>query len=550
MALRSRQKNTVTLMPFLAVLLCTMGALIMLLIVVAKDVQDAAVSQVTIPDSLAAETAQLQQSLDEIDWLAEEYRKSHSTLQEEVAARRARLAFLEDQTRRRLDEAAILLRTQNELKRGRTTNLENAQAAQRSLDLKQKEVAAAMRELQNLRSASAKRSYSITPAMNKNGTRRRPMFIECRDNSVILQPEGIVLTEADFITAGRPDAPLDVALRSQQQYFAECGANDAPYPLVVVRPSGASLFPAVRASLGSWVSDFGYELVDEDWKIQYPQANPEIKSRVESQIVGARQRVMMYVSQQRDEMQNRQTGGTYRVGRGGVVERVDASPKIASRESYFAGEKSSSSATSSATQTQNTGETFSRASNAANSAESEENYSADQSENQSENTAENNSREHGFGLGKTQKTSTPQEFPDLAPHQLYSDSQIGENARNAYNAQQAKENWGLRDAESTARGVTRSVRVICGSDFIELPQQSGLLRPHRIDTTINAPAATQEFVVQLWEFMESWGIAGANMYWKPVLKVTVAPGAESAFEQFQKQLDRSGFVIERDTNRK
>jgi hypothetical protein len=45
--------------------------------------------------------------------------------------------------------------------------------------------------------------------------------------------------------------------------------------------------------------------------------------------------------------------------------------------------------------------------------------------------------------------------------------------------------------------------------------------------------------------IESWGMAAAGMYWRPVLQVSVAPGAEPRFEELRRLLDGSGLAVER-----
>ena len=49
----------------------------------------------------------------------------------------------------------------------------------------------------------------------------------------------------------------------------------------------------------------------------------------------------------------------------------------------------------------------------------------------------------------------------------------------------------------------------------------------------------------VWERMESWGIAGRGMYWRPLLQVDVAPGAERRFVELAALLEGSGMMVER-----
>jgi hypothetical protein len=55
----------------------------------------------------------------------------------------------------------------------------------------------------------------------------------------------------------------------------------------------------------------------------------------------------------------------------------------------------------------------------------------------------------------------------------------------------------------------------------------------------------QQFVSGIWTHMERWGMAVAGGFWKPVLKVRVAPGGEARFQELTRLLEDSGMEIER-----
>ena len=60
-------------------------------------------------------------------------------------------------------------------------------------------IAAAKEKLEQAKSAGQKpQAFAVVPYDGKNGTRRRPIYIECRGDAVVLQPEGIVFRESDF----------------------------------------------------------------------------------------------------------------------------------------------------------------------------------------------------------------------------------------------------------------------------------------------------------------------------------------------------------------
>ena len=49
-----------------------------------------------------------------------------------------------------------------------------------------------------------------------------------------------------------------------------------PYPLIVVRPSGAAIYGIAQRAIHSSDFQFGYELVEEDWELKYPAADPQL----------------------------------------------------------------------------------------------------------------------------------------------------------------------------------------------------------------------------------------------------------------------------------
>ena len=53
------------------------------------------------------------------------------------------------------------------------------------------------------------------------------------------------------------------------------------------------------------------------------------------------------------------------------------------------------------------------------------------------------------------------------------------------------------------------------------------------------------FVSNIWDRIETWGIAVAGGYWKPVLHVNVAQGADERFRELQTLLDGSGLEVKR-----
>ena len=52
-----------------------------------------------------------------------------------------------------------------------------------------------------------------------------------------------------------------------------------------------------------------------------------------------------------------------------------------------------------------------------------------------------------------------------------------------------------------------------------------------------------KFVAAVWEHMQTWGIAGRGMYWKPVLYVHPSPTGHQRAADLKVLLDRSGLEV-------
>jgi hypothetical protein len=105
--------------------------------------------------------------------------------------------------------------------------------------------------------------------------------------------------------------------------------------------------------------------------------------------------------------------------------------------------------------------------------------------------------------------------------------------------------WGLRDASEAAVAVTRPIRVDCYADRLVLVPEEGNHSPRTVPLDGPAEGSIDKFISAVWEHMDSWGIAGKGMYWRPVLKVRVAPGGQRRFAEISRLLEDSGLTVER-----
>ena len=113
-------------------------------------------------------------------------------------------------------------------------------------------------------------------------------------------------------------------------------------------------------------------------------------------------------------------------------------------------------------------------------------------------------------------------------------------------AQQRGSNWGLPNRSQGATGITRPIQVILANEGLYLLPETGTrgdILPFPIESDLQAQM--DPFVSSVWDRMKSWGIAGQSMYWKPVLTVSVQPGAETKFAELNALLQDSGIVVKR-----
>lgn len=291
----SENSSLVGLFPFLAVLLCTMGALLVLLVVLAqragqKIAAESHPAPITEPETASAvdlaqqleETRKRQQKLEQLR------EQGESRLQEE----KERLTHLEEHTRRLEHELAKLSLAAQQLEATEKNQSVDREQAESELERLQQLIVDTEEQLEQMREeASGKHSYAIVPFKGQNGTYRKPIYIECSREGIILQPEGLLFQRSDFADLSWPGNPLAAALRASREYLNAQASRSGepeppdPYPLILVRPDGINQYLAARQAIASSGSDFGYEFIDGDWKIDFPDLPDPQLSRVQHHAV-------------------------------------------------------------------------------------------------------------------------------------------------------------------------------------------------------------------------------------------------------------------------
>jgi hypothetical protein len=105
--------------------------------------------------------------------------------------------------------------------------------------------------------------------------------------------------------------------------------------------------------------------------------------------------------------------------------------------------------------------------------------------------------------------------------------------------------WGLPEVASGAIPLTRSIKIDCHHDRLVMAPEPGASPGKTIALGPRTADAVDELILAVWERIRSWGMAGKAMYWRPVLQVSVVPGAEQRFEELTSLLEGSGLVIQR-----
>ena len=217
---RSAAAQRITLFPFLAVLICTMGALLVLLVVISKRAQATAETAQKESTANAIAAVHAQQTA-----LADDSKKLHalrSQITNHLAERRRSLGHIEDHMRR-LGEQVRQLQAASEQTEGKSGDQSKSlQALKNELNALDETKSELQELIDELRASAPKTtSYRIVPYHGSNGTARRPIYLECTKEGVYFQPEGILITEKDFARPLGPENPLAAGIRAQSSFLRE-----------------------------------------------------------------------------------------------------------------------------------------------------------------------------------------------------------------------------------------------------------------------------------------------------------------------------------------
>lgn len=332
---RRGDKTVPALFPFLAVLLCTVGALVLILVLTVTN------SHASAKRDVENAMAEIKDTSDLMQVVSEELEAQREGLKSKVERRRRDLADIEDHISR-------LTKTLNQLvdKMERIQSDVSITEADRSG--KTDEVADLRKEIEQKKlelideidkQKKRKPAFAIIPYVGANGTSRRPVYLECTKEGIVVQPEGLLISLNDLKPPFGPGNPLDAALRvlrlAYQQKDATFGISQPPYPLLVIRPDGSQSFALAREAMGGWDDQYGYELVDNEMELKFPPSVAGLKEQLTTtiEIAKRRQKTLIasmprHIVQQESEdgwdvidasNSTQQSGGINSLGSGGNV---------------------------------------------------------------------------------------------------------------------------------------------------------------------------------------------------------------------------------------
>lgn len=302
---RPRSKLQVTTFPFLAVLLCAMGSLMLLLFIMDRRAKIAAQHAVAKASAERKKRTEDEEQARQAEWekAKEALRQSLQQQENQLLVDVRGVQQAADGAKQKLvivqaEHQDLQERIQGETKRLKALQMQiDAQRASLSdaekKDLKTRaELLEATRELADLEKAfqamlalraKQKHVYSVVPYHGKQGDTRTPVYVECLAEGLLFHPEKKLL---DRWTLSPDSLRREVESRSGPLAFERTqkeksrtleAGRKGPYVLFLIRPEGIANYYKAQAGLKGYELDFGYEVVDSDWVLDFqgdPNARP------------------------------------------------------------------------------------------------------------------------------------------------------------------------------------------------------------------------------------------------------------------------------------
>lgn len=572
---RKRRRETgvaVSLFPFLAVLICTMGVLIVMLVMAvsssADKAQDAKIEQA---EQFKIAEAALLDELDLEEFRVRSLSQMRPNLKRRLEAEKLKRSHLDDEIIKLTDEFKAL-NDQFEVLTLDNDAAQESQAAdsQQISDLK-KQIEQRRLDLAALKQEVKGRPvlYSIVPTKTAAGTDRRPIYIECTADGIVLRPSGIRISLDDFTKPILPGNPLDVGLLTTREYWNRFDSGDSlgePYPLIVVRPGGATSYAIARRAMSSWDDEFGYELVEQSKQLNWGDVDSNLTRELQKAIAIAKNRQIEQVAaglaswfsegsrsssslagqplsggsrggemvapagseRPSDRIGNADRGESYRQGSSGFKA---SSRNSGSRKNSTQSEQGSFNGIAGNPERLDTSkdDSLSRFASAQDTPTGRPLTTQAAMQASAKKSSGNTSGGNVGSKFQQDPVALSQKVPEVAPL-----------------SESRGENWALPTRTPGATPYRRPIRVDCFENYY-LVHRGGLERDTtRIAINDSVNIAIDELVNEVWNQIEGWGMAEIGGYWKPVLRLTTTDiqGASKA-DELARKLENSGIEVER-----
>lgn len=305
---------TVNLFPFLAVLLCMMGALVFLLIALSSrvgvDPSEVVIATAPIvslepvepiepeiirptlrlPDPVIHDAEVIGATLtqDDVDGpLLKRIAELERLLAERKSVRIEREAMADSAA----EESARLSAELAALKTQLSRLAEQRRLAAKKLSDSETLVDQAVAKLAKLNDDLAEKAqqprarqtkFRLLPYDRTTGTQRHPIVVECVEDGYRFAIEGLDIPAKSFRGQTIESNPLIDGVNALAAFYSRRG--ERPYVLLVVRPEGIESFQIARGILQRNRRDWGYELIPEnvdlDWPITTPGAYDELLAAI------------------------------------------------------------------------------------------------------------------------------------------------------------------------------------------------------------------------------------------------------------------------------
>ncbi|MBI1913217.1 MAG: hypothetical protein HYS12_00410 [Planctomycetes bacterium] len=298
--MRRRNQLRPDTFPFLAVLLCTMGSLILVLMILdrrarlaARDRAEEAWARAEKEE--AEETARLRRQQETHRLARLEHHRFQvtrlTTQEKELRAEYERVRSRLEATLRSLhegeqEEAGLAQRrfdTAKQLEQarqglaGRKERLVQVERRSGEIRTERERLSADLLRLEEsltqLRQQRQReqRTWSVVPYVGRRGRNSRPFYLECTSSGLIFHPDHLTL---DSSRVGMEPLVKEVKRRIDQRRQATPAGDPSaqPYWLLLVRPDGILHYYVALAALKALDVEYGYEFVDADWILDFPDS--------------------------------------------------------------------------------------------------------------------------------------------------------------------------------------------------------------------------------------------------------------------------------------